>query len=480
MRDEILSAAARRNLFLSPEALEIIDSNGYSLDFVNTLLNSLSNNAMFVTKQDVIDFLNGDKGLFEPEKIIKPRVKRNTDLEIMDGSDITGNSTCTGTIEDFTNYFRSRFSQLKRIIERRRDFESPHPIRKVKNIGRELNIIGMVFDKKVTKNGHIILTVEDEDSSIPVLIGKDSDIFAEGEKIVQDEVIGIHGQAATKGDLFIARQIYHPDIPADHRWVSSDTGSSVAFLSDIHIGSKEFLRGSWEKMIAFLKAHSDDQQINYIIMPGDVVDGIGAYPGQEADLEIDDIYDQYHALSEYIKEIPDDIRLVLHPGNHDACRLAEPQPALNEIYTKSFDSNVAMVGNPINMKIEGRIVTSYHGKSIDDWISGVRELTYENPLLVMKYMAERRHLAPMYGQRNALAPEKKDYLVMDNVPDIFVSGHVHGAGTMEYHGVRMINASTWQSQTDYQKMHNFNPDPGIMPIVNLGTGKMVLKNFAKD
>lgn len=95
----------------------------------------------------------------------------------------------------------------------------------------------------------------------------------------------------------------------------------------------------------------------------------------------------------------------------------------------------------------------------------------------MRAMAERRHLAPMYGQRNALAPEKKDYLVMEEVPDIFVTGHVHGAGYMEYRGVRMINASTWQAQTDYQKMHNFNPNPGIMPLVNLGTGRVSMKNF---
>jgi DNA polymerase II small subunit len=83
----------------------------------------------------------------------------------------------------------------------------------------------------------------------------------------------------------------------------------------------------------------------------------------------------------------------------------------------------------------------------------------------------------MYGKRNALAPEKKDYLSMDLVPDIFVSGHVHGAGSMIYRGVRLINASTWQSQTDYQAKHNFNPDPGVMPIVNLGNGRVEMKSF---
>ena len=477
MRDEVLSAAARKNLFLSPEALEIIDSNGYSMDFVNTLLNSLSKNAFLVTKQDVLDFLNGDKGLFTSEKVIKPRIKRDLDIKIVPGSDITGQSTCVGTIEDFTNYFRSRYNILKKVITNRSDFGACTSIKSAMGLQRETKIVGLVYDKKVTKNGHTILEVEDDSGTCNVFIGKDSPLNQ--EIFVNDEVVGVAGKSTGKG-LFIADTIYRPDVPASHKWVPSDTSSKVAFLSDIHIGSKEFLRSGWERMISWLRSNAAEQEINYLVLPGDVVDGIGAYPDQEKDLEILNIYKQYEALAEYLKEIPDHMKIVLHPGNHDACRLAEPQPALNEMYTRTFDSNIYMTGNPINLEIEGRIVTSYHGKSIDDWIAGVRGMSYDNPIAVMKEMMVRRHLAPMYGARNALAPEKKDYLALERLPDIFVSGHVHGAGRMTYHGVRMINASTWQSQTDYQKQHNFNPDPGVMPIAHLGTGVIEMPNFVKE
>lgn len=483
MKDEILSAAARKNLFLAPEALEIIDSNGYSMDFVNTLLNSLSKNSFLVTKADVINFLNGDKGLFTPEKIIKPKMKRDLDISILPGSDITGQSTCVGTIEDFTNYFRSRYNILRKIIVGRSDFKMCTPIEKAMDYERETNIVGMVYDKKTTKNGHTILEIEDETGICSVFIGKDSPL--QNELFVNDEVIGVSGRSTGKsgrnGDgLFIADKIYRPDVPAANKWKPNDNVSSIAFLSDIHIGSKEFLRNNWEKMITWLKHNAEDKEINYLVLPGDVVDGIGAYPDQEKDLEIMDIYKQYEALSEYLKEIPDHMKIVLHPGNHDACRLAEPQPALNEMFTKTFDSNIYLTGNPINLLVEGRVVTSYHGKSIDDWIAGVRGMSYDDPIAVMKQMVVRRHMAPMYGARNALAPEKKDYLAIEQIPDIFVSGHVHGAGWMEYRGVRMINASTWQAQTDYQKQHNFNPDPGVMPMVHLGTGAVTMKNFCKE
>jgi DNA polymerase II small subunit len=104
-------------------------------------------------------------------------------------------------------------------------------------------------------------------------------------------------------------------------------------------------------------------------------------------------------------------------------------------------------------------------------------MTYDNPLEIMKEMLKRRHLAPIYGGKTPIAPEKKDYLVIDPVPDVFVTGHVHGAGVSEYRGVRLINASTWQAQTSFQRMHNFHPNPAKLPLLHLGTGKVVMKDF---
>lgn len=430
---------------------------------------------MFVDKKDIMDCISGDKVIFESPKTIAPKNKKQTDISVVPGTDVTGDSTCEGKIGDFAAFFKSRYYTLRKLIEKRRDFGTAMPIAKALRLGRETKIIGMVYEKKETKNGHIILTLEDDTGTCTVLISKDSPNI--GEIFVNDEVIGVAGKPSSRGDLFIADQIFRPDIPSGNAWVPSDSISSVAFLSDVHVGSYTFMKPQWEKMISWLKSNAYDIDLDYLVFPGDVVDGIGIFPGQEDELDIKDIYDQYNTLAEYLKEIPDHIKIVIHPGNHDAVRLAEPQPALNEIFTKTFDSNIMMVGNPVNLNIEGRTVVSYHGKSIDDWVSGVQQLTYDDPISVMQEMLIRRHMAPMYGQKTALAPEKKDYLIMETVPDIFVSGHVHGAGTREYKGVKMINASAWQDQTEYQKMHNFNPDPAIMPIVHLGTGKVVMKNF---
>lgn len=475
MREEILSEAAKHKLFLTPEAMEMVLSNDHPMEFVNTVFAHISKNVMFVDKKDIMDCIAGDKILFESPKEIVPHNKFTPDIHILKGTDITGESTSEGKINDFAQYFKARFYTLKRLLEKRHDFGKSIDISRAKTLDRDVKIVGIVYDKTTTKNGHTMLTIEDDTDTIKVFISKESPLI--GEFFVNDEVIGIQGKPNRDRTMVIPDKIFRPDIPRNNTWEPSDTPSKVAFLSDVHVGSTTFLEKDWDRMVSWLKANSVKEDINYLIFPGDVVDGIGVFPNQDKELIIKDIDEQYAKLAEYLKDIPDHIKMVIHPGNHDAARLAEPQPALNQRFTKGFDSNILMVGNPVYAEIEGRNVLTYHGKSMDDWIAAVQDLTYDDPLKVMKQMCVRRHLAPIYGQRNALAPEKKDYMAMEIVPDIFVSGHVHGAGQEIYNGVRLINASTWQDQTEYQKQHNFNPDPGIMPVVELGSGRIVMHNF---
>jgi len=209
-----------------------------------------------------------------------------------------------------------------------------------------------------------------------------------------------------------------------------------------------------------------------------LVDGIGIYPDQEDELVIEDVYAQYAELARLMKDIPENIKIVMMPGNHDAVRLAEPQPALPESITKLFDSRTMFVGNPCYMEIEGRIILAYHGRSMDDFVGGIHALSYKDPAEIMREMLRRRHMAPIYGERTAIAPEQKDYLVIDRVPNIFVTGHVHACAIAEYRGIKLINASAWQSQTSFQRMHNQIPDPAKVPMINLGTGVVWVEDFS--
>lgn len=471
MRSEVLRIAAGRNMFLSPEALEVVLSSSEPVAFLNNVMSSLSKDAMFIGKSDVLNMRSGD-AVAEIMDSAAAKNKRQPDISVISGTDITGESTCEGTVDDFTRYFQSRYAMIRDIIRRR--LGSAMQIKTAMALNRDVQIIGMVSESSTTKNGHRVMTVEDESGSCKVLLLKDSAHV--GDIIVNDEVIGIAGRPSKDNKLFVASDIIRPGVPSDP-WETSDSVASVAFLSDIHVGSHTFLEERWNNMIKWLRENAKRMDLDYLVLPGDVVDGIGIFPGQQEELLIDDIYKQYGGLAERLKGIPDHIKIVLQPGNHDAVRPAEPQPALPQVFTRSFDSNIIMTANPVSLEIEGRRILTYHGRSIDDWVASVQKLTYDDPVAIMKEMLERRHLAPMYGMKTALAPEKKDYLVIEKRPDIFVTGHVHGANTEEYKGIRLIASSAWQGQTEFQRMHNFNPVPGIMPIVHLGTGHTTMKGF---
>ena len=99
------------------------------------------------------------------------------------------------------------------------------------------------------------------------------------------------------------------------------------------MGSKMFLEDEWHNFLKWINGNLGNSRqkdvaskVKYLIVPGDVVDGIGIYPDQEKELAIVDIYRQYEVLAEQFQFIPDHISIIMQPGNHDAVRPAEPQP----------------------------------------------------------------------------------------------------------------------------------------------------------
>lgn len=284
MREEVLSEAAKRKFLLSPDALELILSNNDPLSFSNTIFSHLSTNKLILTRQDIEDAITGDKVLFKSEPAVKRQNRFTPDIHIVKGTDITGESTCEGKINDFAQYFRSRYVALRRLLEKRSDFGRPVDINVAKDMDRTVKIAGLVYDKNTTKNGHTMVTVEDPTGTAKVFISKESPLA--NELFVTDECVGVIGKFNQKGTMFMAEKIVRPDIPLNNKWELSDAVSKVAFLSDVHVGSCTFLEHSWLKMVDWLKHNSESEEINYIIFPGDVVDGIGVFPDQDKELEL--------------------------------------------------------------------------------------------------------------------------------------------------------------------------------------------------
>lgn len=479
---------SEKGILLDPKAVEVLMNLSDPENCAKKIVGDLQSRPLVLTEEDVLKYARSSPKIERESSRVEmgdiapttagrpPEDEPPPSREVIVLKDITGNSTCVGNVIDFAKLFKDRYSSLKKMLAKRRELAGLVSIAKAKKLQRDLRFAGIVNDSRSTKNGHTIIEMEDETEKIQVLILKEA--TKGNEAFFKDEVIGIVGTVSRDGGIVIAKDVIRPDVPLSSGMTPNGSQSIVAFVSDIHIGSNTFLDREWSRFVAWLREDSAAENVRYIVMPGDLVDGIGVYPGQEDELKIDDLYAQYTALSEVVKDFPDRIQVVMMPGNHDAVRLAEPQPALPNDIRSLFDSAVRFVGNPCYLEIESRRILAYHGKSIDDFNSGARHLNYTNPQEAMKEMLRRRHLAPVYGDKTPLAPEQKDYLVIDSVPDIFVTGHVHVCKLDEYRGIRLINASAWQSQTAFQRMHNQIPDPAKVPMVHLGTGESWVEAFS--
>jgi DNA polymerase II small subunit len=418
----------------------------------------------------------------------KPLAK-DYDAEVRIINDITGKRTSEGTTQDFVSLFRERYHGIRKILcSQRREIAQFIPINRIKKGMTDVQLIGIVKNVRTTHNGHRLIEIEDDSGSAALMALKgNSETFELANEVMLDEVIGVTGKISKNGDLIIIQNIIFPDIRLQHERRKIESPLCVAFLSDIHMGSKMFMESEWNAFLRWINGDLGNSRqrdvaskLKYLVLPGDLVDGIGIYPNQEKELSISNIYDQYKTLAEQFAYIPDHITVLLQPGNHDAVRPAEPQPAFEkEIRDLFTGKDFLFIGNPSYFSLHGVEILSYHGQSLLDYSTNIQSLNYNQPTEVMKLMLKKRHLAPTYGGYTPLAPEHEDYMLISQVPDIFVTGHVHTSYIDNYRGVTLINASSWQSQTSYQKMMNFVPDSAKLPIVDLKTGNATTMDFSK-
>jgi DNA polymerase II small subunit len=389
-------------------------------------------------------------------------------------------------VNDFTEYFRNRYTFYKNLISNRPEFSNATSIGRLQQ-GDKATIIAAVFDIRKLPTGTMKLVLEDLTGQITAIISskKDQEVLDKVKQLIPDEVLAFKG-AVGKG-VFFVDDLFWPDIPVKQRNLTKDE-VYVAFSGDIHVGSKSFLPKDLNKFVSWLQGKRGNPRqrriaakTKYVTILGDVVDGVGIFPSQEKELDINDIYKQYDVAAKYLAEIPSDKHILVIPGNHDALRICEPQPALyKDLAAPLYDlPNVIMLPNPSTVKLHkqddfpGVDILMYHGYSFDSFVDSVEALRlaggYDAADKLWEFLLKRRHLAPTYGATLAL-PIEQDPLLITTVPDIAASGHIHKSKIGMYRGVRTISGSCWQDKTTFQLRMGHNPTPGLVPMVNLKTG----------
>lgn len=392
----------------------------------------------------------------------------------------SGQTNQKGKFDDMVNLFYDRFQVITEILRSQAGFKASGTIKQIqkeKKKNRTYNIVGIVLEARRTKSGGKMLTIEDATSTMDVFVRKDDPASA---TIFNDEVLGISGRFGDDGRMFWVDRVIHPEVLLNHENKQGIDPVSIAFASDIHMGSKEFLEDEWDKMIHWMNSNDETaQNIKWFVLSGDVVDGIGVYPLHEENLSITNSYEQYEFCARKLDELPDHITPVILPGNHDAVRPAEPQPMLESSVQEKFNSAIH-VGNPARINLSGIDVLSYHGKGIDDIVPRVENVTYERPQEAMKLMLGKRHLAPMWGERNALSPEEEDQMIIKTPPDLFVTGHTHAHAVEWFRGIPLVVSSTFQGETDFMNMLGYQAKKGYLSIYNVQNKQTRVKCFADN
>jgi DNA polymerase II small subunit len=401
------------------------------------------------------------------------------------------------TVQDFVSHFNKRLDSLQKILRTRFEMINLTSISKILNRKEksEISIIGLISSISKTKNGHVMLSLEDQTGSINVLINKNrDDLIKMSEELVLDEVIGISGTAAEK--IVFSNKIVLPDVPRNKALKKSPDEAYAVFLSDLHVGSDKFLPDKLNKFLDWLNgdAGSEEQKavsskVKYMFVVGDLVDGVGIFPEQESELEIKDIYKQYEACTEFLRKVPEHIHLIICPGNHDAVRISEPQPIIPKEFAQPLHDlpNAIFVTSPgyVNIhateKFPGFDVLVYHGYSFPYYADKIESLRNKGGVdridLVMKFLLQKRHLAPSHTSTLYIPDIRGDPFVVSEIPDFFITGHVHKVSVSNFRSTTLICSSCWQEKTSFQEKLGVHPEPARVPIVNLQTREVKILRF---
>ena len=407
-------------------------------------------------------------------------IKEDSDLqsEIKVLSDPTLKITSGEGVKGYNALFSSRFNKLKRIIFDRPESRMLKSLASIKTakFDDDLYVCGLVTLKNSERN-ITKLNLEDPSGSFEGIIF-DDDLQKSADTLLIDQFVMVRiGMGKNSG--FIIKDLIFPDIP-EQVVNKSETEAYAVFLSDLHIGSKYFMDEEFSDFVEWLSSPDPvARKVRFVLIGGDILDGVGIYPNQNKELVCQTIEEQLEKAESLIDKIPKNVKIIIMPGNHDPGRRALPQPAIPKKYNSGLweRENVVMVGNPSMVSLNGVKVLMFHGQSIDDIVKTTPGMKYDEPTNVMKHLLKARHLSPIYGSQTPIAPEMEDLLVIEDIPDIFHVGHVHKAQLDMYKGILLVNSGSWQKQTPFQASVGMTPNPGIALMVNLKTFQVFHQNY---
>jgi len=464
----VLNYALKKGFQIHPDAFEFLENVDVKKleKIIKEIVREKTKQKLFQINQDDLENYFGikeDKNLKSDYKVLFDPSNKITSAEGISGYNLL---------------FTSRFNKLKKIISDRPESKMLKSIASIKaaKSDDDMYVCGLVTSK-ISERNVTKLLLEDPSGSLEGIIF-DNELRKTADSLLNDQFIMVRVGIGKNSGLII-KDLISPDVP-DKASNRSESETFAVFLSDLHIGSKYFMEEEFSDFVSWLSSPDPvARKIRFLLIGGDLVDGVGIYPNQDRELLCQTIEEQLKKMESLISKIPNYIKIFIIPGNHDPGRRALPQPAIPKKYNSEVweKENVIMVGNPAVVSLNGVKVLMFHGQSIDDIVKTTPGLSYDRPTDVMKHLLRARHLSPIYGSQTPIAPEVEDFMVIEDIPDIFHVGHVHRAQLDMYKGILLINSGSWQNQTPFQSSVGMTPNPGIALMVNLKTFQVLHQNY---
>ncbi len=511
MDQEILKLFIKKGFLLDKEMLKFFDSLG-DQEVADQIANKISkvSSEKIITKslinenlgemEDVFSSLEDEKRRIvekffvnfsvnieiKKEKYVeeeKQEVEIPNNLQILSPTIVPARKV---EVEDFVKHFRSRYNELKQILQERPELQNLIPLERINGQRQNISVIVIVSNKRVTKNKNLLLEIEDLTGKGLALINQNKpELYEKAQGILMDEVIGL--RCVGSREMLFVNDLVYPDA-AIHEKKKAEKEAYALFTSDVHVGGEKFLEENFLRFVDWINGKINHKaqvkKIKYLFLTGDNVDGVGVFPGQEDSLKIKDINEQYEKLAELLGKIRKDVRIIMCPGQHDAVRVAEPQPPVTDFYAPSLHKlkNLSLVTNPCYVYLEeGFNVLMYHGAGFHSVVHGIDSLRMKNPhdkpTMIVKELLKRRHLASSHSSVIYI-PEEQDPLLIRKIPDIIATGEMHRADVDSYNNILMIASSCWQEQTAHEEKIGNHPDPCKVPMLNLKTREIKILDFS--
>jgi DNA polymerase II small subunit/DNA polymerase delta subunit B len=300
------------------------------------------------------------------------------------------------TTEKTIQFFIDRYEKIKKILNGRLDLVNLVSVNKITPKSKKFSIIVMIKEKISDSNSIVV-----EDLTGELIVRFPEKISNLLEEIVLDEAVGLVCELGADG--IVVNNVIWPDLPLRRDVNKTKDDIFCLFISDIHMDSEQFNHGSYEKFLNWLN------QTNYSNFYIFVLGGISS---REEDVK------------EFFSKLPKNSEKIFLRADVD--------PDLPEIFN---------ITPPSLVKLENIVFLLYHGEFLEKYSNIWKNLPAEK---IMLNLLKKRHMDPIFDSQTKIFDQ--DQFVLDIVPDIFVSGHFHNPGILNYKGTTIISNGSFLTQ----------------------------------